>query len=110
MKRHYEKTFKQKLANLYSAGILATTICKVYSIPRSTLYSWIHSSKKPKINKSTLISARELDLLRKRLNSAEKENEILKECNRSRMSSLDKKVKAIAELFFYPTSSYNHSS
>lgn len=98
MNQYHNEKFKLKLVNLYLAGIPVSTICKDYSIPRSTLYSWIRKFQRKKINKQILISPRELDLLRKKLNSTATENSILKECNCSTMSPLDKKVKAISKL------------
>lgn len=97
MKRHYDKTFKQQLVNLYSTGTPASTICSKYSIPRSTLYSWVKELKKTKVNKSILISARELYLLQKEIKSIKTENTILHECDCTRKSTLDKKLNAISQ-------------
>jgi len=92
------RTFQTKLVNLYSTGTTTNILCKKYSVPRSTVYSWIHRYKKIRVGKSSLITARELYLLRKKLKCILTENSIYKECNCTKTSSLDDKISAIKKL------------
>ena len=98
MYQQYTDPFKLKLVNLYTTGTTISILCNRQSVPRSTIYSWIHRYKKIKVGKTHLVSARELYLLRKRLNTITAENNIYKESNCNKISSLDDKISAIKKL------------
>jgi len=95
MYHHYTDHFRLKLGILYSTGTTTKFLCEKYSVPRSTIYSWIHRKKKIRVGKKHLIFAKELYLSGKRLNIITVENNFLEESNCSKASLLDEKISAI---------------
>ncbi len=98
MYNKFSTKFKIEIVTQYIKGTPVLAICKDHNIPRSTIYSWIHKYKKIRVGKHSIISARELDILNKKVKRLEDENSILQECGCTVQSPLKDKLDAITKL------------
>jgi transposase len=69
--QNYNESQKLKLINLYEAGMRVQQICGTFSIPRSTMYSWLKKHRKIKMGNGTTITAKDYYLLEKKLKKVE---------------------------------------
>jgi transposase-like protein len=78
MNKHYETSFKEMIVDLYNRKKSASSLCKEYGLSRSLIYSWIYASrKKEESNVTPQQLIEENQLLKKQLESALFEKEIL---------------------------------
>lgn len=77
--KKYSDDFKKKIVSLYASGKSVAFLSKEYNVPRENIYVWIRNAKQkedPKDGESVTIE--EFRKMKKRLEQAELENEILK--------------------------------
>jgi len=98
MYNKFSAKFKREKVNQYAKGESVIALCKKHNIPRSTMYSWIRRYKKIRVGKNNIISARELDILNKKVKRLEDDNAILQECGCTVQSKLKDKLNAIEKL------------
>lgn len=95
---HYTEEMKHKLVNLYTTGSKAKSLCDEFNIPRSTMYYWLNRYKVIRTTDSGVITVNDVYKLKTKLKKIEIENQILKECGCTALSSRKEKLEAIAML------------
>lgn len=97
-KRTYTDLFKINVVDLYSKGESSFSISNKYKISRSTIYNWINQYKIVKTKDGKEITARQLYLLEKKVESLTIENKIWRLSNCATNSPLKEKLEAISRL------------
>lgn len=77
MSKHISKVKKKKIVKMYYQGESPKSLCEYYSIPKSTLYTWIYQFPKKKRNSKYLAPSTEYNNLVKRATKLEHERGIL---------------------------------
>lgn len=66
MSKHMSKAKKKKIVKMYYRGESPKALCEYYSIPKSTLYTWIYQSPEKKRNNKFLAPSTKYNNLAKR--------------------------------------------
>ena len=98
MHQKYAQSFILEVTELYNSGKRVSVLSTKYNIPKSTVYYWLNKYRVIKRTENKVFTANDIYLLRKRLIKIKIENQILKECECTAMSSRKEKLKAIAKL------------
>ena len=77
MSKHISKAKKKKIVKMYYQGESPKSLCEYYSIPKSTLYTWIYQFPEKRRNSKYLAPSTEYSNLVKRATKLEHEREIL---------------------------------
>ena len=77
MSKHISKAKKKKIVKMYFQGESPKSLCEYYSIPKSTLYTWIYQSSEKKRRSKYLAPSTEYNGLVKHATKLEHELEIL---------------------------------
>lgn len=77
MSKHLSKAKKKKIVKMYLQGESPKSLCEYYSIPKSTLYTWIYQFPEKRRNSKYLAPSTEYNNLVKRATKLEHEREIL---------------------------------
>jgi len=88
--KRYDEDFKQSLVNLYQTGKTQTQICQDYGVSQSALARWIHQYSEVKLDDNSVMTAKQVKQLQKRLAQLEEENLILKKASAIFMQSAQK--------------------
>ncbi|MBL4951677.1 transposase [Neobacillus sp. YIM B02564] len=57
MKNRYKTNFKKAIVELYTMGRSVSYLSKEYSVPKSTIYNWLHE-KQPEVLKINITIVR----------------------------------------------------
>ncbi|CAM3131038.1 Transposase [Lactococcus hircilactis] len=79
--QRYDEEFKQSLVNLYQTGKPQADLCRDYGVSSSALSKWIKQYSEVKLEDNTVMTAKQIRDLQKRLAQLEEENLILKKAS-----------------------------
>lgn len=74
----YTEDFKQQIVDLYKSGQSVLELSREYGVATVTIYKWIKQYSPVKVADNKEITAKEYQLMQKRIAELEMENEILK--------------------------------
>lgn len=74
----YSEGFKQQIVDLYHSGKPVLELSSEYGVATVTIYKWIKQLSPVQVSENEEITAKEYQLLRKRIAQLEMENGILK--------------------------------
>lgn len=74
----YSDEFKQQMVDLYGSGKPVVELSREYGVTNVTIYKWIKQLSPIQVSEGKEITAKEHQLLKKRIAQLEMENEILK--------------------------------
>ena len=79
-KKVYNTEFKQTIVSLYESGKTVSELCKEFGVSTASVNRWKlqYSSKKPRIDKSSLDEQKRIKVLEKELKDIKLERDILK--------------------------------
>ena len=76
--KKYDENFKKSLVSLYHNGNTQATLVREYGVSSSALSKWIKQYSEVKLDDDSVLTAKQVKDLQKRLALLEEENSILK--------------------------------
>lgn len=99
IKIKYQEKEKQLLVKKFQQGEMVFAICKECNIPKSTFYSWIRQFKQTVTPTGRIITPKEYDSLKRRVEKQESIIRVLKTVNCAHNAPLKEKLNAIEPLY-----------
>ena len=79
--KRYDDEFKKSLVDLHLAGKTQSDLCRDYGVSTSALAKWIKQYSQVRLEDNTVLTAKQIQELKKRNAQLEEENLILKKAS-----------------------------